>query len=365
MKTKFIFMLLLGLFLISFVSAWNFGNKDFKLMNWTQYTTYQNVTNYTETDPVWIADKGDYYTSAQVDDINTSMKNYVLYVNSTNGVGGAGSYEDSWINGTIDNKIEVQNTSLVNWVNSVFVTIASLVDKVGNWSADKADYTTLAVLNNGSYLNPASTDTFIGNYSTFLTHITYDDVMNGTLKDYFDGLYIGIGTETETKWNANYSAFLTHVTSATLNNGSYLNQDWLLKSQWNATNTSYALLTQLNNGSYLNYAWNSTNTSYLEIKNWNATNNSYMEGSNFTIQNTSMKNYITSVNTSMDNLVDLNNASITNALNTKRDTTNYTLAGNVNITNSNMTIGVGNFICLNYGCTQWIKANSTGVFIKG
>jgi hypothetical protein len=48
----------------------------------------------------WSADKVNYYNTTQVDDINTSMKNYVDYVNSTNGVGSA-SYEDSWINETL------------------------------------------------------------------------------------------------------------------------------------------------------------------------------------------------------------------------------------------------------------------------
>lgn len=220
------------LFLINLTSAWNFASSDdYSLINWTRYTTYQTVTNYTETDPVW--------------------------------------------------------------------------------TADKSSYTLLSVLNNGSYLNPEGTDTFIGNYSTFLTHITYDDVMNGTLKDYFDGLYIGIGTETESKWNANYSTFLLNNISIT----NALNTK-LGISQWNATNTSYALLTELNNGSYLNVDTN--------IGNWTADKSDYYTSSQ-----------VNDVNTSMQNYVNTQNTSVTNALNTKlgisqwnATNTSYYLASN-------------------------------------
>ena len=61
------------------------------------------------------------------------MKNYVLYVNSTN-TGGSGS--DSFV---------------LNY--STFLT-----------------HVPYSVLNNGSYLNSAG-DSFIANYSTFLTHV--------------------------------------------------------------------------------------------------------------------------------------------------------------------------------------------------
>ena len=484
---KVFLSLFLGMFLLSFASAWNFGIPNQAIFkNITNYDvyTYINVTD----EPLWTANFSSYYTKTDVNNINTSMKNYVLYVNSTNGVG-VGSYNDNWINGTIDSKISINNASVTNALNTKLgisqwnatntsyylasnpAGYFSTISNIGNWTLDKPDYALLSVLNNGSYLNPPTTDTFVanystflthitfgtlangtlwswimngtlaksselnngsylnqdwllksqwnatntsymtgenftlqnnsiknyilyvnstngagsgsyddswingtidnkigianttlyeilmngsylnaeatdtfvGNYSTFLTHITYADVMNGTLKDYFDGLYIGIGDETETKWNANYSAFLTHITSATLNNGSYLNQDWLLKSQWNATNTSYALLTQLNNGSYLNYAWNSTNTSY-------------MTGDNFTLQNTSMKNYIAVVNTSMDNLVDLNNASTTNSIATKLSLSGGTMTGNISLSTSGvrLTNGTANTAVIYHNGTGWI-----------
>ena len=80
---------------------------------------------------------------------------------------------------------------------------------IGNWSADKSSYVLLSILNNGSYLNEPYTDTFIGNYSTFLTHITWANVMNGTLAKYSElnnGTYANV-PETDPHWTANYSAF--------------------------------------------------------------------------------------------------------------------------------------------------------------
>ncbi len=509
---KILYVIILGIFLLSFISAWNFASSnDYSLINWTRYTTYQNVTNYTETDPVWTADKSSYvlfsilnngsylnepytdtfianystfltlmpysawnatnesyatwlalnngtyanvpetdsYWSANYTAFNESWTNtfnattnqtitnainsiasigepnwnanftafnaswssitnesYYLasnpsgFYNSSSGIGNWSADKSSYVllsilnNGSYLNEpytdtfIANYSTFLthINWAEAMNGTLFqtsqwnatnesyylasnpnqyyNITSNIGNWTADKSSYTLLSVLNNGSYLNPEGTDTFIGNYSTFLTHITYDDVMNGTLKDYFDGLYIGIGTETESKWNANYSTFLLNNISIT----NALNTK-LGISQWNATNTSYALLTELNNGSYLNVDtnignWtadktnyytktevNAINTSMKNYVDWvNSTNGVGGEGSyddswiNQTIynttqvnaintsmknyvdstftnenyvnsQNTSMRNYVNAQNTSQTNLINLNNQSVTNAIN--------------------------------------------------
>jgi len=56
---------------------------------------------------------------------------------------------------------------------------------------------------------------------------------------------------------------------------------------------------------------------------------------------------------------------LNSSLSSYRTLSNMTFTNSVNITNSNLSINQGNFICLNYECSQWIKANSTGVFIQG
>ena len=339
------------LFLINLTSAWNFASSDdYSLINWTRYTTYQTVTNYTETDPVW--------------------------------------------------------------------------------TADKSSYTLLSVLNNGSYLNPEGTDTFIGNYSTFLTHITYDDVMNGTLKDYFDGLYIGIGTETEDKWNANYSTFLSNNESITntfglyttldiLNNGSYLNPDAVdtfianystflthityddvmngtLKTyfdgfyplittlidrlgNWSADKSDYYTSSQVDdvNTSMQNYV-NTQNTSVtnalntkLGISQWNATNTSYYLASNPSGFYSSISNLgnwtadkvnyytkteVNSINTSMKNYANFLNTTQTNHINTKLNLSGGTMTGNISLSNSGvrLTNGTQNTAVIYHNGTGWI-----------
>ena len=297
-KPYFSALFLIFLFLINFISAWNFPSNTNKLTSTT--TNYINITNYSETDPIWISDKSDYYTSSEVDDLNTSMKNYVDYVNSTNGAGG--SYSDTWINSTIDSKILTQNNSINNWVNNIFVKISNIIDLVGNWSADKTSYYTSSqiegILANGSF---ADTDTFVANYSTFITHITYDDVMNGTLKSYFDGLYIGIGAETESKWNANYSQFL-------LNNDSLTNY---IASN-NASIENYILYVNSTNGEGGSYddTWiNGTMDSKIltnndSVINWIGSTFNETRNNEVARQNTSIVNYILVVNTSMKNYVD-------------------------------------------------------------
>lgn len=169
------------------------SDNNVSVINWANdvFATIIALSDYIKTSDIinlvgnWSADKINYYTSTQVDDVNTSMKNYVDWVNSTNGAG-SGVYDDAWINDTVDAKILIQNTSINNYIGV-------------------ANNSLYQILMNGSFLNTAETDTFVANYSTFLTHITWANAMNGTL-----------------------------VKSSELNNGTYFRT-----SQWNATNTSY------------------------------------------------------------------------------------------------------------------------------
>jgi hypothetical protein len=320
----------------------------------------------------WNATNTSYLTGDNFTIQNNSIKNYILYVNSTNGAGT--SYVDSWINGTIDSKILTNNNSLLNWiVNTYNTTRNNYVDlqntsqtnlinlnnlsmanyvlyvnstngaggiswataangtlfltsqwnatntsyyldtnpkgfynstsNIGNWTNDKSTYTPLSVLNNGSYFNTATLDTFIANYSTFLTHITWANVMNGTLfltsqwnatnTSYMTGsnatiqnqsmvnyistnnaslnnyiLYVnstnGIGSGDT--FIANYSTFLTHIGWAQIVNGSIWS--WVMNNTVvqavTLNNGTYALTNNLNNGTYV-IAQTLNNGSYLNV----------------------------------------------------------------------------------------------------
>jgi hypothetical protein len=214
-------------------------------VNWTAFnsswsntfnaTTNDSINNYIGTiaaggEPLWNANFTAFneswsYTYNQT--TNDSINNYILYVNSTN-TGGGGSYSDTWINQTIYNMTEVDdNITLVN--NTLY-----------------------GMLNNGTY-SATGIDTFAANYTDFLNKVDWSDVNNGTI------------ATVETLWNANYSTFLTHMSWPNLINGTYWgyvmngtvvksselnNGTYFRTNQWNATNTSYALLTTLNNGTY-------------------------------------------------------------------------------------------------------------------
>lgn len=111
----FFFLLMLPL-----MSAWNFDSASAgTLKNITQFTTYQNVTNFTESDPYWSANYSFYYNKTEVDDLIDDVV--------------VGSYEDGWINNTIDVKILNNNNSVVSWISSTFATISNLNLKV-SWS---------------------------------------------------------------------------------------------------------------------------------------------------------------------------------------------------------------------------------------
>jgi hypothetical protein len=55
----------------------------------------------------------------------------------TDGVNG--TYNDDWINTTIDDKIATNNNSIISWANNLFVSITDFLT-IGNWSSDKSYY---------------------------------------------------------------------------------------------------------------------------------------------------------------------------------------------------------------------------------
>lgn len=142
------------------------------------------------------------------------------------------TYDGSWINSTVDSKILVNNNSVVNWINNIFVKFSDTVNQVGNWSADKVNYALTATLNNGSYLN----------YAWNSTNTSYLEIKN---------------------WNAT-------------------NTSYLLVSQWNATNTSYISYSNHYNDSVWGWVTNGSiwswvmNASVMHPSDWNATNTSYV-----------------------------------------------------------------------------------------
>jgi len=136
---------------------------------------------------------------------------------------------------------------------------------IGNWSFDKSTYTLLSVLNNGSYLNVAGGDTFIANYSTFLTHTSWATVMNGTL--FKTSQWNATNTSyltVETLWNLNYSTFLVH-TANNVSLTNYINSNNVSVNNYIATLTGGGVswVTVMNGTLFKTSQWNATNTSYI------------------------------------------------------------------------------------------------------
>ena len=124
-----------------------------------------------------------------------------------------------------------------------------------NWNFQKED---IGTTNNTYYNNTGGNDTFIANYSTFLTHITWVNVMNGTL---------------------------------------------LQSSQWNSTNTSYMTgdnftLQNISMNNYVLYV-NSTNGAGSGID----TDTFVANYSQFILNNESLTNYILFNNQSVENYI--------------------------------------------------------------
>lgn len=202
------------------------------------------------------------------------------------------------------NSYDVNASNILTWLNGFYRRLVVLIT-----GSDIA----LNTLNSSHIIDGTLTDNDVNKTNLTLADFTNDaDFTTNVIIN--NGSYFNVA-ETDPKWSANYSTFLTHITMgdiwATLGNGTM------------------------------------ATTSYSDT------------------QNTSQTNTMTTQNTSQTNYINSNNVSITNSLSGKRDLSNFTFTGNVNITASNLSINSGNLICLNYGCSQWIKANATGVFIQG
>jgi hypothetical protein len=98
--------------------------------------------------------------------------------NKNIGINTEAPFEKFHVNGNILSNGTINSTTNLCIQGGVCLDRLS---NIGNWTLDKTNYALLSILNNGSYFNSASSDTFIANYSTFLTHITWANAMNGTL----------------------------------------------------------------------------------------------------------------------------------------------------------------------------------------
>ena len=230
------------------------------------------LESYTETDPFWSAN----YSAVELGRLLATNNTYYLASNPDLFIDWATAS-----NGTLlTSYTETDPLWSANF--SSYTATADLVTALGNWTLDKSSYASLAVLNNGSYLN--GIDYWSANYSEYKN--IRDLATNGTFylasnPDLFiDWSTAANGTllteESDPVWESDKADYYllsnpngyynsssnignwtldkpSYASLAILNNGSYI-QDL----------SSYSTLAILNNGTYANYDWNSTGL----ILNW-------------------------------------------------------------------------------------------------
>jgi len=230
------------------------------------------LESYTETDPFWSAN----YSAVELGRLLATNNTYYLASNPDLFIDWATAS-----NGTLlTSYTETDPFWSANF--SSYTATADLVTALGNWTLDKSSYASLAVLNNGSYLN--GIDYWSANYSEYKN--IRDLATNGTFylasnPDLFiDWSTAANGTllteESDPVWESDKADYYllsnpngyynsssnignwtldkpSYASLAILNNGSYI-QDL----------SSYSTLAILNNGTYANYDWNSTGL----ILNW-------------------------------------------------------------------------------------------------
>ena len=361
-----------------------------------------------------------YYTLSEINEMNTSNNNYILYTNGT-----MKSYvnsEDTRFNNTLKSYIDSQdslfNTSNNNYILYTNTTMKNYVDTRGYLTSytetDPLAYNgTLAYNSSLSnyYLNSnpsgyissySETDPYwLANYSDFLIISAWNDTglikdwdPNSYIKDWDPNGYIKDWNSTgyikdwsyvdtwDTSWLANWSAYnTTWSTDTNTWDTSWFNNWTVYNTTW-STDTTYSDLSEFND----DILWTSTFNSTGDTR-W--TTETYVN-----LQNTSMKNYVDSnpwsfitssalspyvqwitlwnqvynetevdaINISMKNYVDSNPGNYITSL---LSDTSPQLGGNLDANTYDIQLDSNNKLCLDGAtCSHYIYYNGTATIIS-
>ena len=113
---------------------YNTSNNNFitsnnqSIVNWAT-STFATLLSIVDQVGNWSQDKSNYYNTTQVNEINTSVTNFITsnnqsvvdYINWVNSTNSGLSYNDGWINETIYNMTQVNsiNDSATNYINFI------------------------------------------------------------------------------------------------------------------------------------------------------------------------------------------------------------------------------------------------------
>ncbi|MFA5764464.1 MAG: hypothetical protein WC915_06670, partial [archaeon] len=342
------------------VSYLNTTNETYQLWAYNQtipanaYTDIQNtsVTNYINSnnqsvtnaindvasagEPLWTANYTAFNTTwsnTYNSTTNVSITNSITANNQsvTNSITANNNSVNSYIasnNNSIVSYVGIQNGSIVNWATATFTSVSDIINKVGNWSADKSSYYTKTDINNfnTSYLNTTNATYNTWAYNQTIPANAYTDIQNTSMKNYVDSTFVNQSdmgdlnvnnSEYLNGYNASY--FMPLNTSVYGNfdfNGGFVSGDGVsiiggdIYAQIGYFyNISSLSITNLNiNGSLFPYEGYDNQfdlgSSDLRWKDAYIGGTLYVNGVNISKNNESVTNYINS-----------NNQSVTNAIN--------------------------------------------------
>jgi diacylglycerol kinase len=189
------------------------------------YILYVNSTNFQVDTDTWVANYTYYYNKTQIDDNNASVENtiqtdnssvnnYILYVNSTNfqvdtdtWVANFSSYYTSTevdaINTSVENTIQTDNSSVNNYI--LYVNSTNFQVDTDTWVANFSSYYTSTEVDaiNSSVENTIQTDnSSMNNY--IINHSVPYTGATANINISFNNLSIGGGT---IWWNGTYLIF--------------------------------------------------------------------------------------------------------------------------------------------------------------
>lgn len=262
--------------------------------NWTSYFNksgyYQNATATFITGAV--LNNGSYFNVAETDTLayNGSLA-HKSYVDS----------QDSSYNSSNNDYIAANNNSVTNWASSTFYLASNPSSFIT--SASLSPYALLSVLNNGSYFNPDlsgyATTTYVNTQNTSINNWANSVFATlASLNNYatmtFINSYFYNSSQVDAMNTSNNNWITTNNNSVT----NYINSQ---DSSYNTSNNNYILA---NNDSVVNWATSTFTSSSAITQLYSFLNNYFYNITQADAQNTSNNNYIVSVNTSMKNYVD-------------------------------------------------------------
>lgn len=293
------------------------------------------ISSFTESDPVWVSDKSNYITAGETAGIlQGNLTNYALKTEV-----------NAWIG---DNRTYILN--IISSLNNL--SLSDIKNNIGNWSADKSSYATLA------YTNIKANQSELTSYS-----------LNVNANANYSLLYGNLSTATgNTSWNETKANGLYYPLTA--NPALYLKIEnitapWIINTagkidfngtKLNAEYTKFTYVDSLGNYSanakgYINSSYNTTYDGYAtlinNVESRRNTNETYNQNNHTALRTDINNNYTnslsvlrTDINNNYTSSLFILRTEINNNLSLKSNVTDLTSERNQRIGNDSLKANV-------------------------